>query len=98
MAKDSNCELCNEARISPWLFEDDRLFVAICISCNLPMIVLRDHRCNIDEDEAVTMRQILAREAKEYFGEAPFFIDEVMRQIPDHKHMHARRRPQVPNF
>ncbi|MDA8197331.1 MAG: hypothetical protein M0019_09045 [Actinomycetota bacterium] len=98
MAKDANCELCSEERITPWLFEDDNFFVAMCASCDLPMVVLRDHRVDLTDGEVASMREVLATEAKKYFEEKPFFIDELMRQIPDHKHMHARRRPQVPNF
>lgn len=34
----------------------------------------------------------LERVAMERFGEGGFFVDRVMRQIPDHFHAHARNR------
>lgn len=98
MPKDGGCELCLEERITPWLYEDDKFFVAMCVSCDLPMVVLRDHRVELTPQEIDSMRAALVNAAKGYFGDVPFFVDELMRQIPDHKHMHARRRPQVPTF
>ncbi|MDA8277168.1 MAG: hypothetical protein M0Z45_03075 [Actinomycetota bacterium] len=98
MAKDKDCELCSEERLTPWLYEDKHFFVAICISCDLPMVVLRDHRIDLSDNESSAMKEILTKSAVEYFDNTPFFVDDVMRQIPNHKHMHARRRPQVPNF
>ena len=98
MTKVGNCDLCEEARITPWLYEDPNFFVAMCISCDLPMVVLRDHRIEVSDEEEEAMKRILVGESEKYFGAVPFFIDSLMRQIPDHKHMHARRRPQVPRF
>ena len=56
------------------------------------------YNSSLSDDETSAMVEILTKSAVDYFGDTPFFLDDVMRQIPKHKHMHARRRPQVPNF
>ena len=38
------------------------------------------------------MIEVLSVIARAKWGADKFFIDDVMRQIPDHCHMHARRR------
>ncbi len=38
------------------------------------------------------MVEVLSVIARAKWGSDEFFIDDVMRQIPDHCHIHARRR------
>ena len=63
-----------------------------CDSCDTPMAVLGDHRKEPTEAEKAFMIEVLSAVARAKWGADKFFIDDVMRQIPDHCHMHARRR------
>ena len=37
------CELCKAEPITKWFYEDETVWVALCRTCNVPMIVLRRH-------------------------------------------------------
>ena len=63
-----------------------------CDSCDTPMAVLGEHRKEATEDEKSFMVEALSLVARSRWGADKFFIDDVMRQIPDHCHIHARRR------
>jgi len=39
----SDCPLCRAEKLSEWFFEDEVCYVCICVTCHLPMIVLRHH-------------------------------------------------------
>jgi hypothetical protein len=54
------------------------------------MAVLGDHRANPTEEEKAFMVEALSMVARKKYGNSDFIIDDVMRQIPDHCHMHAR--------
>lgn len=82
--KDPYCELCEAAKISPWFYEDERIWVPECIICGVPLVVLREHGLGTAADNAY-----MVAKAQELFG-ADCYIDPVMRLIPDHKHFHVR--------
>ncbi len=84
------CDLCEAARITPWHFEDDICWVADCEICSVPMVVWKRHGASPADDAVEHMIGHLSRVATERFGETPFVIDRIMRQIPDHFHAHAR--------
>jgi hypothetical protein len=90
MVYDPLCGLCELAKITQWLYEDDTIVVILCESCEVPMAVLRDHRVTVEESLRDSIRVRLVEAASEFFDSKEFFIDETMRQIPDHLHMHAR--------
>jgi hypothetical protein len=54
------------------------------------MAVLGDHRTPPTEEEKAFMVEALSLVARNKYGNSDFIIDDVMRQIPDHCHMHAR--------
>ncbi|MGB6088915.1 MAG: hypothetical protein WA721_19985 [Candidatus Binataceae bacterium] len=54
------------------------------------MAVLGDHRVAPSDDERAFMIEALSLVARKKYGEDRFIIDGVMRQIPDHCHIHAR--------
>ena len=56
------------------------------------MAVLGDHRRTATEAEKTLMVEVLTAIARDKWGPRGFFIDDVMREIPDHCHIHARRR------
>ena len=90
----NKCELC-ELRdytqrychfIYPFAFT-----VLDCDSCDTPMAVLGDHRTAATQAEKDFMLEVLSQIARSKWGPGSFVIDPVMRQIPDHCHIHARR-------
>jgi hypothetical protein len=54
------------------------------------MAVLGEHRAAPTEDERLFMTEALSLIARKKYGDDGFVIDGVMRQIPDHCHIHAR--------
>jgi len=84
------CELCEAARITPWVHEDDICWVADCEICAVPMVVWKRHGPEPPDAERAHMLATLERIGTERFGEGGFNLDAVMRQIPDHFHAHAR--------
>ncbi|MGO9196918.1 MAG: hypothetical protein ACLQK4_07290 [Acidimicrobiales bacterium] len=84
------CDLCEAARITEWHHEDEICWVADCEICGVPMVVWKRHGPVPAPEEVDHMIEELSRVARERFGESPFSVDRVMRQIPDHFHAHAR--------
>lgn len=81
--------------MTPWYAEVTEPFafaILDCDSCDVPMVVLGEHRAQPTEAEREVMRQALSRIADEKFAHGWFF-DDHMRQIPDHYHLHARPLP-----
>lgn len=87
---DPDCDLCEAARITPWFHEDDVCWIAECELCATPMVVWRHHGTEPPEDDLAHMHEQLGRVAEELLG--PFYVDDNMRNIPDHFHAHARPR------
>jgi hypothetical protein len=87
------CELC-ELRDYTQRYADFvhpfKFTILDCDSCDTPMAVLGDHRAVPTEDERAFMIEALSLVARAKYGADKFGIDDVMRQIPDHCHMHAR--------
>jgi hypothetical protein len=86
----SGCDLCEAARMTAWYYEDDTCWIADCEVCEVPMVVWRHHGAAPPAGEEEHMLARLDEVARERFGDRPFAIDRVMRQIPDHFHAHAR--------
>ena len=89
------CELCELARTTTWYAEyaePFRFVILDCDSCDVPMVVLCDHRQAPADTERPILQQALAKIADEKFPNGWFF-DDHMRQIPDHYHLHARPYP-----
>ncbi|HMC52715.1 MAG TPA: hypothetical protein VKI64_08150 [Acidimicrobiales bacterium] len=84
------CELCEAARMTTWYHEDEVCWVADCEICMVPMVVWKRHGAEPSEDEVAHMLDRLSRVAAARFGEGGYDLDQVMRQIPDHFHAHAR--------
>lgn len=86
-----HCELCEAAPLTPWHHADDVCWVADCESCDLPMVVWRQHGTEPPDVDRDHMLAVLARVADEQLGAGEWRVDAVRRQIPDHFHAHARR-------
>ncbi len=88
MALDPNCDLCEAAKITHWFHEDDLCWIAECELCATPMVVWKDHGVEVPADQKQHLHDQLGRVALETIGE--FYVDDNMRNIPDHYHAHAR--------
>jgi len=86
----SSCQLCRAERITPWYHEDDLCWIAECEICAVPMVVWRTHGTDPPAAHLAHMRGELERVAVVEVGE--FWVDDHMRNIPDHWHAHARPR------
>jgi hypothetical protein len=82
------CDLCAAARITPWFHEDDVCWIAECELCATPMVVWRRHGTDPGPDELAHMHRELGRVAETAFD--GHYVDDNMRNIPDHYHAHAR--------
>ena len=83
------CDLCTAARITPWFHEDELCWIAECEICATPMVVLRWHERAPDEDVKAELHARLAAVVAEHFT-FEHYVDDNMRNIPDHYHAHAR--------
>lgn len=88
----TTCELCEAARITPWHYEDDLCWIADCEACDVPVVVWRRHGPTPPAEDVEVMLAHLTRVATALYGTDGYRIDQVMRQIPDHFHAHARKR------
>jgi hypothetical protein len=76
--------------MTTWYLEDEVCWVADCEVCDTPMVVWQRHGAKPPPDQVEHMLGVLDRVATDRFGQGGFTIDQVMRQIPDHFHAHAR--------
>jgi hypothetical protein len=83
------CELCEAARITPWFHEDDVCWIAECEICAVPMVVWREHDPAPPEAVKAVLHARLAEVVATHF-EFEHYVDDHMRNIPDHYHAHAR--------
>ena len=89
--RSDDCDLCEAARITPWFHEDDICWIAECEICAVPMVVWRFHGVEPPADHLEHMHGQLAAVVTENF-EFEHYVDDNMRNIPDHYHAHARPR------
>ena len=86
--RDPSCMLCKAEKITPWFHEDEVCWIAECEICAVPMVVWRFHGTEPPAEHLTHMRARVTEVAAREVGE--FFIDDHMRNIPDHWHAHAR--------
>lgn len=86
---DADCDLCEAARITPWYHECDVCWIAECEICATPMVVWRHHGVEPPAAHLVHMHATLEAVVREHFG-WEHWLDDNMRNIPDHYHAHAR--------
>ena len=83
-----DCDLCEAAKITRWFHEDDVCWIAECEICDTPMVVWRWHGIDPSGDDLAHMHAELARVSASVFDD--HYVDDNMRNIPDHYHAHAR--------
>jgi hypothetical protein len=86
--KVDGCDLCRAARITRWYHEDDICWVAECDVCDVPMVVWRFHGTEPPTEHLTHMHERLREIATRQLGE--IYVDNHMRNIPDHYHAHGR--------
>jgi hypothetical protein len=84
-----HCDLCEAARITPWFHEDEVCWIADCEICAVPMVVWREHSATPSVEVLAHMHAQLAIVAVHVLT-VPHYVDDNMRNIPDHYHAHAR--------
>ena len=89
LARADGCDLCEAARITPWFHEDDICWIAECEICAVPMVVWRGHGTDPPTAELEHMHTQLAEVVTVHFT-FEHYVDDNMRNIPDHYHAHAR--------
>lgn len=89
MAADPDCPLCQAERLTPWYRDDELCWIAECTICVTPMVVLRDHVRDPGPEVKAELHRRLAEVVGEHFT-FEHYVDDDMRQIPDHYHAHGR--------
>ena len=89
----SACELCEAARFTEWFYEDDECWIAECEACSVPMVVWRVHSSAPSDEVKTSLHAKLAAVVDRHF-DYEHYVDDNMRQIPEHYHAHARARGQ----
>ena len=87
--KSDACDLCEAAKITHWFHEDEVCWIAECEICATPMVVLRAHDADPDPEVKAQLHERLATVVSEHFT-FEHYVDDNMRNIPDHYHAHAR--------
>ena len=85
-----SCDLCEAAVITQRYYEDEHCWIADCEICLVPMVVWRSHDAKPDEVTKAHLHARLNEVAATVFGDETWSIDDLMRNIPDHYHAHAR--------
>jgi hypothetical protein len=86
--KSDACDLCEAAKITHWFHEDEVCWIAECEICDTPMVVWRWHGIDPSAEDLAHMHGELARVTAAVFD--AHYVDDNMRNIPDHYHAHAR--------
>jgi hypothetical protein len=85
-----SCELCEAAVLTTRYFEDETCWIADCEICLVPMVVWRVHDAAPPDEVLRRLHDLLATVADAELGEGGWRIDDLMRNVPDHYHAHAR--------
>ena len=80
--------------MTEWYHEDDLCWIAECEFCSVPMVVWKVHDPAPPDEVKALLHERLAAVVAERF-EWEHYVDDNMRNIPDHYHAHARRRGAV---
>lgn len=88
-APPAHCDLCEAARLTEWFHEDGVCWIAECEICAVPMVVWREHGVDPPPEPLAHMHARLAEVVATHFT-FEHYVDDNMRNIPDHYHAHAR--------
>lgn len=77
------CDLCKLEKKTKWYYYDDDIVICDCITCNVPMVVLREHTMFVSPK----MVEKIIRVVNHIFGKN-YKFRTIQRTIPDHFHWH----------
>jgi hypothetical protein len=86
----SACDLCEAAVLTRRYYDDEHCWIADCEICQVPMVVWRHHDAAPPPTVRTRLHEALATVARARYVDTPWRIDDVMRNIPEHYHAHAR--------
>ena len=86
MIDDFICPLCKAEPLTRRYYENSDFWIADCVSCGVPMVVLKEHRTKVYPQEITEMLKVCDK----LFNMENAEIDYTMRQIPNHFHFHIR--------
>ena len=81
-----SCSLCQRQVVTKFYYEDDKIWIVNCKSCQIPMIVWKEHKEKVNEEGYSYMMVKI----KELFGEVGYVVDDRMKAVKDHYHIHLR--------
>jgi len=85
-----SCDLCKLIQgkiITENYYEDERVIIVNCKSCEIPMLVLKDHRMELSSEEERDFEYIIKRQLPDLW-----YIRKKQRKIHDHLHWHIIHR------
>jgi len=82
----NDCPLCKREEITRKYCENNKVWVVDCKTCGVPMIVWKEHKPTVTDEEKAYMVKM----ANILFDMRDKKIDDRMRSLPDHYHMHIR--------
>ena len=77
------CELCDLEHKTKWIFENDSFIICDCLTCSIPLVVLKRHSMELGSAELVHLINVLY----ELFG-GFYHLRFDQRKIKDHWHCH----------
>jgi len=83
------CLLCDLEKKTRWYYEDEKVVICDCLSCRIPMLVLREH----GHVPSSVERSELLRLVKKLFGEKAKFRGYMSSRFPEHWHEHIILKP-----
>ena len=86
------CPLCERKIIHEVFYEDKTIWITLCKSCFVPMVVLKRHTMEATDEERAHMTEELYKVGHKFYAGDSFIIDTKQRKIKDHIHWHARRK------
>ena len=83
-----SCPLCDRLRRTAFYYEDSKFWIVDCLTCGVPLVVLKEHKPTATPEEEEEMKELIKRVMVVDW----YYIDNKNRQIKDHKHWHLRRK------
>lgn len=84
-----SCPLCNLEHKTEWHVESALWVICDCLTCGVPMAVLKEHSMEVSPEILFPMLRELARQADKRFGERKWRFRFKQRLIAEHLHIHV---------
>ena len=87
---DGVCDLCLLKRKSNVYIDNEYFIIMDCDSCQVPMIVWKEHTMDVPDPDKQMMEAFLTEVSNQFYEGKSYFIDKNQRDVLDHIHWHAR--------